>query len=68
MRECNRNTIQNYKEIYVKCSLKKCIERDVKGLYKKALNGKIKNFTGLDSTFEEPINSDLILYSSVGGK
>ena len=34
-----------------------CAERDVKGLYKKALNGEIKNFTGLDSPFEEPDDS-----------
>lgn len=42
--------------VYVNAPFDVCAERDVKGLYKKALNGEIKNFTGLDSPFEEPIN------------
>ena len=41
------------KLIYVDCSLKRCIKRDPKGLYKKALRGEIDNFTGLTSVFEE---------------
>ncbi|HOO25582.1 MAG TPA: 3'(2'),5'-bisphosphate nucleotidase CysQ [Clostridiales bacterium] len=48
-------------EIHVKASLKTCIARDVKGLYKKALEGEIKDFTGIDAPYEEPINPDLIL-------
>ena len=47
--------------IYVKCPLKMCIQRDVKGMYKKALAGEIKNFTGLDGPYEEPVNPDIIL-------
>jgi adenylylsulfate kinase len=46
-------------EVYVKCSLEKCEERDVKGMYKKARAGQIKNFTGLDDPYEEPPNPDL---------
>lgn len=41
-------------EIYCECSLDECINRDVKGLYKKALNGEIKEFTGISSPYEEP--------------
>lgn len=42
--------------IYINAPFEVCAERDVKGLYKKAMNGEIKNFTGLDSPFEEPVN------------
>ena len=48
-------------EIYCKASLEKCEARDVKGLYKKARAGKIKNYTGIDSPYEVPENPDLII-------
>ena len=41
-------------EVYVKTSLEECERRDVKGLYKKARSGEIKNFTGIDAVYEEP--------------
>jgi adenylylsulfate kinase len=41
-----------FREVYINAPFEVCAERDVKGLYKKALAGKIKNFTGLDSPFE----------------
>lgn len=44
------------KVVYVNAPFEVCVQRDVKGLYKKALNGEIKNFTGLDSPFEAPLN------------
>ena len=43
-------------EVFVDCPLEVCEQRDVKGLYKKAREGKIKNFTGIDSPFEKPLN------------
>lgn len=46
----------NFYEVFINCPFEVCAERDVKGLYKKALNGEIKNFTGLDSPFENPKN------------
>jgi len=46
----------NYIEVYVNTSLEVCEERDVKGLYKKARAGEIKNFTGISSPFEAPVN------------
>ena len=46
----------NYIEVYVNTSLAVCEERDVKGLYKKARLGEIKDFTGISSPFEAPIN------------
>ena len=54
-----REMIGNFVEVYVKCSLDKCIERDVKGMYKKAMAGEIKNFTGVSDPFEEPENPEV---------
>lgn len=48
-------------EVYVKCPLEVCEERDIKGLYAKARAGKIKDFTGIDSPYEEPINPELVI-------
>lgn len=48
-------------EIFCKASLKTCEKRDVKGLYKKARLGLIKNFTGISSPYEEPDNPELIV-------
>jgi adenylylsulfate kinase len=52
-------------EIYVSCPLNVCEERDSKGLYKKARAGLIKNYTGIDSPYEPPINPELVLESAV---
>ena len=46
-------------EIFVNTSIEECIERDPKGLYKKALNGEIKGFTGIDAPYEEPQNAEI---------
>jgi len=52
---------ENFFLIYINCNISECEKRDVKGMYKKARAGEIKNFTGIDDVFEEPNNSDLIL-------
>lgn len=51
----------NYLEIFVDCPIEECERRDVKGLYKKARSGEIKNFTGISSPFEIPENPNLIV-------
>jgi len=58
-----RNLISNsdFIEIYCKASLKTCEARDVKGLYKRARAGEIKNYTGIDSPYEAPDNPELII-------
>jgi adenylylsulfate kinase len=61
MREHARREIDSFIEVYVKCSLEECTRRDVKGLYKKALNGEISKFTGVSDPFEEPKNPELII-------
>ncbi len=48
-------------EVYVKCSLETCEERDPKNLYKRARDGEIKNFTGIDSPYEEPLNAEIVV-------
>jgi adenylylsulfate kinase len=52
---------ENYYEIFINADLETCEKRDVKGLYKKARNGEIKNFTGIDSKYEKPINPSLVI-------
>ena len=52
---------ENFTEVFINTSLEVCEKRDVKGLYKKARAGEIKNFTGIDSPYEEPKNPDLII-------
>lgn len=48
-------------EIYCRCSLRVCEKRDVKGFYKRARSGELKDFTGISSPYEEPDNSDLVV-------
>jgi adenylylsulfate kinase len=56
-----RNEIKKFVEVYVRCPVEICMKRDVKGMYQKALEGKIKHFTGVDDPYEEPEHPDLIL-------
>ena len=50
-----------FKEIYISTSLQECEQRDVKGLYKKARQGEVKDFTGIDSPYESPEHPDIII-------
>lgn len=59
IRDHNRRLIGNFIEIYVECSIAKLAERDVKGLYKKALAGEVKNFTGVSDPYEPPLNPEI---------
>ncbi len=54
----------NFIEIYVSTPLEECEKRDVKGLYKKARNGEIPNFTGISSPFETPENAEVVIDTS----
>ena len=62
-RESAREIIgsSNFIEVYISTSIEECERRDVKGLYKKARDGKIPNFTGISSPFEEPRNPDVVI-------
>lgn len=52
---------ENYIEVFVDTPLEICEQRDVKGLYKKARTGEVKNFTGISSPYEKPENSDIVI-------
>ena len=56
-----RQHIGNFIEVYVKCPIDVCRQRDVKGLYKLADEGKIKGFTGVDDPYEEPEHPELVV-------
>ncbi len=55
---------EDFKEIYVECPLEICENRDPKGIYKKARQGKIKDFTGIDSPYEKPLNADITIHTN----
>ncbi|MDN3596235.1 adenylyl-sulfate kinase [Zunongwangia endophytica] len=65
--EEDRNKVKNiigkddFIEIFVDTSVEECEKRDVKGLYKKARAGEIKNFTGISAPYERPCNPDIII-------
>jgi|TARA_B110000305_G_scaffold234462_1_gene292541 adenylylsulfate kinase len=50
---------ENFNEIFIDTSLEECEIRDTKGLYKRARNGELLNFTGISSTYEKPVNTSL---------
>jgi adenylylsulfate kinase len=54
----------DFVEVYLKCPLKELESRDPKGLYKKALQGLIKDFTGISAPYEEPLNPELTIDTS----
>ena len=58
-----RARIGDFVEVYVKCPVQVCAERDVKGLYAKAFRGEIQQFTGVSDPYEEPTNPELIIES-----
>jgi adenylylsulfate kinase-like enzyme len=55
---------ENFIEVFCNASLEVCEKRDIKGLYKKAREGLISNFTGIDSPYEAPSNPDLSINTS----
>ncbi|MEA3365200.1 MAG: adenylyl-sulfate kinase [Candidatus Hydrogenedentes bacterium] len=52
-------------EVYLNCALDICEKRDVKGLYKKARTGEIKEFTGISAPYEEPLNPEIIVNTGI---
>jgi adenylyl-sulfate kinase len=58
-----RREHQRFFEVYMNCTIEKLSARDVKGLYKKALAGEIKNFTGVSDPYEAPHSPELVLDS-----
>jgi len=58
-----RARIPSFVEVYVKCPVEVLTERDAKGLYKKALAGEIKHFTGISDPYEQPLNPEVVVNS-----
>jgi adenylyl-sulfate kinase len=61
VRDFIRQDIERFVEVYCNCPMEVLIERDVKGLYKKALAGEIENFTGVSDPYEEPLNAEVVV-------
>src|SRR4030042_2039259 len=61
MRDRARKETTNFVEIYAKCPLDVCIERDVKGMYQKAIRGALKEFSGISDPYEEPQSAEIVL-------
>ena len=64
VREQLKQELDNFIEIFVNTPFIVCQQRDVKGLYKKARQGIIKNFTGVDDVYEEPTNANIVIDTS----
>jgi len=61
VRQAARAGLPGYFEVHVHCPLEECIRRDPKGLYRRALAGEVKNFTGIDDPYEEPLSPDVMV-------
>jgi adenylyl-sulfate kinase len=64
VREEIRSRIQNFIEIYVECPLEVVTDRDVKGLYRKAIAGEIPQFTGVSDPYEPPLHAEVVVHSA----
>jgi adenylylsulfate kinase len=61
LRDRARREVSNFVEIYTRCPVEVCMQRDVKGMYQKAIRGEIKEFTGISDPYEEPLKAELVL-------
>ncbi len=59
-----RARVGRFVEVFVECPLDACIERDVKGLYQKALAGEIKEFTGVSDPYEAPLHPEVTVHTA----
>jgi len=59
-----RSHIHNFIEIYVECPIEVVTDRDVKGLYKKAIKGEIGQFTGVSDPYEPPLHPEVVVHSA----
>lgn len=62
-RDHNRSQIKDFVEVYTRCPVEVCAERDLKGLYQKAKAGEIKGFTGVDDPYEPPLNAEIVCHT-----
>jgi len=60
----SRQEIGEFIEVHVECPVEVCAQRDMKGLYAKALAGEIENFTGVSDPYEEPENPEIVCHTA----
>lgn len=60
-RDKARKRCHNFIEVFVKCHVDALVKRDTKGMYKKAMAGEIKNFTGINDPYEDPLKPELVV-------
>lgn len=60
-RAAARKRLPDFVEVYVRCPLETCVERDVKGLYDRAVRGFITGMTGVDDPYEEPLDPEVVV-------
>ena len=65
IRDFAKKTIPNTLVTYIKCPIKECQKRDVKGLYEKAARGEIENMTGVNDPYEEPTDYDIMIQTDI---
>jgi len=65
VREEIRTMCNNFIEVYLCTDIKVCMERDTKGLYKKAISGEIKDFTGISAPYYPPVNAEVVVDTAV---
>ena len=58
-----RANLHRFAEVYVHCPLEVLVERDTKGMYRKALQGKIRHFTGISDPYEEPLSPEITVHT-----
>ena len=63
-RDYNRRKIRRFVEVYADCPVEVCAQRDIKGLYQKAVAGEIKNFTGVSDPYEPPLKPEVVCYTN----
>jgi adenylyl-sulfate kinase len=63
VREMNRREIGQFVEVFVECPLDVCAQRDVKGMYQRAMRGEIQNFTGVSDPYEEPLDPEVVVHT-----
>ncbi len=65
VRDDVRQSLERFVEVYVKCPVEVCEQRDFKGLYEKARRGEIENFTGVSDPYEEPLEPEVVCNTDV---
>ena len=60
-RKAIREMVQNNIVVYLKADLESCKQRDYKGVYQKALNGELQNFSGINDVYEEPLHAEIVI-------